>query len=245
MQYLNNCNHDAGTVKKYILKKGVLIAIEGIDGAGKTTMVQRLSEHFRRQHYKVSSFKEPTNGKYGKIIKDLAQNGRDGLTALEEMELFLKDRKENRYKNIEPALQNNEIVFMDRYYYSSIAYQGARGLDKNLILRENEKIAIKPELVIILDCAVKIGLNRIKYQRGDTPNHFEKEEHLEEARKIFQQMKAPYIQLIDSSRPEDKVFEHVKHIVTGILIPYSKVINDQQDLFSLDDEPYNNSFYHN
>jgi len=85
-----------------------------------------------------------------------------------------------------------------------------------------------------MDCAVKIGLNRIQYMRGDSPNHFEKEEHLEQARKIFRKMEAPYIQVIDASLPEDQVFEHVKHIVEAVLIPYTEVFSDQPDLFSFD-----------
>ena len=225
-------------MKKYILKRGVLIAIEGIDGAGKTTMVRMLSDHFSRIQYQVSSFKEPTEGKYGQIIKKLAINGREHVSPEEEMNLFLLDRKENTEKYIKPALERNEIVIMDRYYFSSIAYQGARGLDKNRIQKENEKIAIRPDIVIILDCAVNIGLTRIKHIRGDIPNHFEKEEHLEEARKIFKAMQAPYIQLIDSSFSVSEVYNHVEHIVTGILIPFSKEINDQTNLFEIDEKEY-------
>lgn len=218
-------------MKKYILNNGVLIAIEGIDGAGKTTVVKRLTDHFSRLQYRVSTFKEPTEGHYGQLIKKLAKDGREGISVEEEMNLFLLDRKENCEKNVKPALDRNEIVFMDRYYYSSIAYQGARGLDKNKILIENEKIAIRPDLVLILDSKVSTGLNRIKYRRGEIPNHFEKEEHLEKVREIFQSMEAPYIQFIDSSRPEEQVFEHAMHIVTGILIPFTREIPGQRDLF--------------
>jgi dTMP kinase len=232
-------------LKKSILTKGILIAIEGIDGAGKTTVVKKLSELFTRKHYQVSTFKEPTDGKYGQIIRNLAQNGRENTTVLEEMNLFLLDRKENCANNILPALNRNEIVILDRYYFSSVAYQGARGLDKDIILNANEKIAIKPDIVIILDCAVKIGLNRIKYQRGDIPNHFEKEEHLEEARKIFLQMQAPYLQIIDSSKSEEQVFKHVENIVIEIITPFSKEITDQQDLFSVELKQQDIPFFKN
>jgi len=237
--------NDRKVLKKYVLSKGVLIALEGIDGAGKTTMVSRLKEHFTRLHYKVSTFKEPTNGKFGQKIRKLSDGGREDTTPIGEMELFLFDRKENCEKNVKPALDRNELVIMDRYYYSSIAYQGSRGLDLRLIQKENEKIAIKPDIVIILDCAVNIGLARIEFIRGDIPNHFEKEEHLEKARTIFNQMQAPYIQIIDSSLTEDRVFEHVKHIVTGILIPFSREISDQPDLFSLDIENSPSVYYKN
>lgn len=232
-------------MKRYVLNRGVLIAIEGIDGAGKTTMVTRLKDYFSRKQFQVSNFKEPTDGQYGQEIKRLAREGRENITPEEEMKLFLEDRKENREKNIEPALERKEIVIMDRYYFSSVAYQGARGLDKNYIYKENEKVARRPDIVIILDCAVTIGLKRIEFQRGDKPNHFEKEELLEKARRIFKAMEKPYIQEIDSSRPEDEVFENIKNIVSGILVPFTQEITDQPDLFTVESHDNQSKFYKN
>ena len=138
-------------MKKYLLKKGILIAVEGIDGAGKTTQVRRLKDHFSRIGLSVVTYKEPTDGNYGQLIRKLAKDGRDNVTPEDEMELFLKDRKEDCNINIKPSLEKNKLVLMDRYYFSSIAYQGSRGLDVNHIWNKNEKIAIIPDLVIILD----------------------------------------------------------------------------------------------
>ena len=95
----------------YSLKKGWLIAIEGIDGAGKTTLVNNLQSYYENKDYKCSKFKEPTDGQYGKKIKELALYGRDSYTAMDEMLLFLEDRKENRRNNLEPSLKRKEIVF--------------------------------------------------------------------------------------------------------------------------------------
>jgi dTMP kinase len=212
-----------------LLKKGLLIAIEGIDGAGKTTLVKNLQYFYENKGFPCSRFKEPTDGKYGQKIRELANYGRQSVTAEDEMKLFLEDRKENRTLNLEPAIKRKEIVFLDRYYFSSIAYQGARGLDANFIKEENEKIAIRPDLVIILDCAVIVGLSRIQNFRNEIPNHFEQEDMLEKARQIFNRMEAMYIQKIDASRTENEVFMHAKSFLDTLISAY--LIKNQFDLF--------------
>lgn len=232
-------------MKKYKLHKGLLVAIEGIDGAGKTTQVLRLKEHFQRQGFKVSTFKEPTDGEFGLKIRKIAKEGRHLYNPIDEMNLFLMDRKEDCQKNIKPALDACELVIMDRYYFSSVAYQGALGIDTNIILKENEKIAIIPDLVLILDCAVRVGLRRIQYQRNEEPNHFEQEEYLEKVRKIFMTMQASYIQHIDSTPDEDTVFNHIKNVVQDIIAPSAIKVEDQGDLFSIDSKKDKVTFSNN
>lgn len=218
-------------MRKYSLSRGVFIAIEGIDGAGKTTQVHRIKEHFLRKGISVSTFKEPTDGYYGQLIREIARQGRHLYTPDEEMNLFLMDRKEDCEKNIIPALNRKELVILDRYFYSNIAYQGALGIDKDTILNENQKIAVIPDLVIILDCAVRVGLSRIKYSRNETPNHFEKEDYLQKVRKIFQSLSGPNIQILNSTADEDTVFNNVRNIVNDIVFPCMISNDDQQDLF--------------
>lgn len=218
-------------MRKYKLKKGILIAIEGIDGAGKTTQTFRLRDHFRQKGIQAQCFKEPTDGPYGQQIRNLAINGRHSVTYEEELELFIKDRICDCETNLQPALDVNTLVILDRYYFSNIAYQGALGLNINEILERNEQIAIIPDLVIILDLAVKIGLSRITNNRGDEHNHFENEEYLEKVRKIFKQMESPYIQIVNGSQDEDAVFSHIRNIVQDIIAPYITKIESQFDLF--------------
>ncbi len=221
-------------MKKYKLSRGVFIAVEGVDGTGKTTQVMRLKEHFYRKGIPVSTFKEPTDGRYGQMIRQIGLIGRHLYTPDEELDLFLSDRKEDLEKNIIPAIQRKELVIIDRYYFSNIAYQGALGVDKEHILIENEKIALKPDLVIILNCAVRVGLSRIRNSRNETPNHFEKEEYLEDVKKIFLSMSGPAIQIIDSTPDEDTVFNHVKNIVQDVIAPFTYPIEEQTDLFAVD-----------
>src|SRR5207253_402183 len=103
---------------------GILIAIEGIDGAGKTTQVARLCKALEAVGETVVRSKEPTNGPHGRRVRESAQNGR--LDPHEELATFLDDRREHVATVIGPALGRGEIVILDRYFYSTIAYQGPR-----------------------------------------------------------------------------------------------------------------------
>jgi dTMP kinase len=99
------------------LKHGVLIAIEGIDGAGKTTQSKLLVKKLVKEGYPAVCFHEPTEGKWGLKIKDLAKNGRHKTSPEEEMNFFYQDRIEDVKKNIRPALKDKKTIIMDRYYF--------------------------------------------------------------------------------------------------------------------------------
>src|SRR5665647_3426147 len=112
--------------EKKVLKHGILIAVEGIDGAGKTTQSHMLTEKLNEEGYSAIFLHEPTNGQWGQKIKELAKNGRHGITPEEELDLFYKDRIEDVEKNINPNIKEKKIIVIDRYYYSNVTYQGAR-----------------------------------------------------------------------------------------------------------------------
>ena len=111
------------------LKKGFLVAIEGIDGAGKTTQAALLHEYLTSRELPAILTKEPTDSIYGQKIKKLAQGERHLVKPREEYNLFIEDRKLHVADLIQPALDKNAIVILDRYYFSTMAYQGAIGLD--------------------------------------------------------------------------------------------------------------------
>ena len=193
-------------------KRGVLIAIEGIDGAGKTTHATLLKGVLESRGYDVVLLKEPTNGVWGAKIRELAQLGRD-ICAHEELELFLRDREENAREHILPALARGDVVIMDRYYPSSMAYQGALGLDPKLIKERSEGIAPRPDLIVVLDVSSQIGVSRIR-KRGDVPNYFEDEGYLERVRAIFRQMVEERMgTLVDATLPVEQVHARILELV--------------------------------
>jgi len=168
---------------------GFLVAVEGIDGSGKTTQAERLVRYCDEKRLTYILSKEPTSGKYGQLIRNSASRGR--LSAEEELDILLKDRREHVDRVIQPALDQEKVVILDRYYFSTAAYQGARGADPEIILSQNEAFAPQPDLLVILDVSPQTGLQRIR-ERGDEPNKFETLDSLERARAIFNQIDRPY-----------------------------------------------------
>ena len=198
-------------------KKGILITIEGIDGVGKTTHVKMLTQYLRGKGYEVEQLREPTNGFWGKKIKNLTKRGRN-ITPEEESQWFLKDRMEDVKNNINPALKNAKIVIMDRYYYSTMAYQGALGLNVNKIRKENEKFAPKPDLVIILDVPPEVGLARITNNRKDKLNYFETLDYQNKVRELFLTMRSYHnVEILDGNRSMEEVQEEIRKLVEKLL----------------------------
>jgi dTMP kinase len=179
------------------MNSGILIAIEGIDGAGKTTLAEAIAAHLRGLGKSVVTSKEPTNGAWGQKIRQSAATGRMSLK--DELHAFIEDRKEHVHYVIEPALAAGKVVILDRYFYSTIAYQGSRGGDVAAITELVFANAIQPKLVILLDVPAEIGLARVGI-RGDRPNAFERVESLTAARAVFQDLaeRYPNVQLIDA-----------------------------------------------
>ena len=176
---------------------GFLVVIEGIDGAGKTTQADRLQERLQARNFRVLRTKEPTTGKWGQLLRDSAVTGR--LSIEEEVETFIKDRREHVETKIMPALRQGMIVIIDRYYFSTAAYQGARGLDPQELIRRNEEFAPEPDLLVLLDADVTDGLDRVR-TRGDRANLFEQTDTLRRAREIFLSISKPYLVKVDARR---------------------------------------------
>src|SRR5262245_31030289 len=129
--------------------RGLLIAFEGIDGAGKTTQARRLVSDLTERGVPAIYTKEPTDGPHGRAIRATATTGR--LPPAEELALFVADRREHVAGELEPALTAGTCVVIDRYYLSTAAYQGARGLDPARILTDNEAFAPAPDVCFLLD----------------------------------------------------------------------------------------------
>ena len=169
------------------LARGVLIAIEGIDGAGKTTQARAIAEGIqRRWGFPVISTKEPTDGVWGRKIRESARSGR--LPPEEEFRFFLEDRRDHVTSLIEPSLARGEVVIVDRYYLSSAAYQGARGLSQQAILEANEKFSPRPDVVFLLEIPVEDAAKRILRREGDEGNLFEERDYLERCAAGFEEL---------------------------------------------------------
>ena len=191
------------------MAKGLFIVIEGIDGTGKSTQVRRLGEWFVSQGREVVVSREPTDGPWGTKLRESAATGR--LSPEDELQYFLNDRRQHVEEKIAPALAGGKVVILDRYYFSTMAYQGARGFDPAEIRRLNEEFAPRPDLLLILDLDVDTAHQRIGH-RGDSANEFEKRESLERCREIFLSLKdEPFARVIDSDGTLGEVASRIQH----------------------------------
>ncbi len=189
---------------------GFLLVIEGIDGAGKSTLGRQLAAHAHAQGLTTVVSREPTDGPHGTALRQSAKTGR--LSLADEFALFLKDRAEHVATLIRPALARGEMVILDRYYISSAAYQGARGGDPAEIIAANEAFAPRPDLVLLLDIDPLGGTGRILH-RGDQPDDFEAVTYLAKVREIFLSLPQPFIRRINAARPIDEVFGEAVRIL--------------------------------
>jgi dTMP kinase len=198
--------------------KGIFIVVDGIDGAGKTTQVQRLCEVLESVGEVVVSSKEPTSGPWGQKLRASAVGGRMELR--EELAAFIADRKEHVATVIQPALDAGKIVIVDRYFYSTIAYQGSRGADIQAVESDMRSMFPAPDVVFLLDADPVITLHRVESGRGDTPNHFERLDQLQAVRAVFLDLahRDPTIRIVDASHSIDAVFSAVVRVlVDGVL----------------------------
>ena len=198
------------------MQKGILIVFEGIDGSGKSTQAEILLERLQEEDFDAVYFREPSKGKWGRKIKKKALHP-DSLSPEEELDLFQKDRRENVEKNLKPALKKKKIVILDRYYYSTIAYQGAKGIDEKLIRRMNEEFVVEPDLVFIFDIDPKKGLERIE-NRKKKDKLFERENYLVKVRKIFRSFKGEKFVHIDALQSKEEISKEIQEIALRIIL---------------------------
>lgn len=165
------------------MANGRFIVFEGIDGAGKSTQIALLHEALERMGYTVHRTAEPTDLDTGRMLR-AALGGQQARSACEMATLFTLDRIAHN-KEIGAALERGEIVICDRYYYSSLAYQGSL-CDYEWVKSMNVGCAEirRPDLCVFLDLAPKDAIARIT-ARGEATEIYEKEETLTLFRDTF------------------------------------------------------------
>ena len=190
------------------MNRGLLIVFEGIDGSGKSTQCRMLADLLNKKGIANISLAEPTRGKWGMKIRQLLKKGRNGISSNEELEWFMNDRREDVKQNIEPALKAGKVVLMDRYYFSTAAYQGALGFDPEKIRVDNERFAPIPDRVLIFHNSPEKSLERIESSREEK-SAFEKRDYLIEVQTIFKSFIGPNIRYVSSDSSLEKVYEQV------------------------------------
>ena len=192
---------------------GVLVNLEGIDGCGKSTQSKLLLEKLEGEGEKVIILKEPTKRPHGQKLWDVL-HGKRKASNEEILELFVLDRKQHVEEKIQPALDDGTVVLMDRYYYSSMAYQVAGGIDVEEI-REKHVFAPRPDVVLIFDLPVSVALERVKGHSD--ADEFEKDEHLEKVREAYLDLENdPLVRIVDATGTPEEIFEDVWRLVSEV-----------------------------
>ena len=203
-----NRNFLRNRLKFEFLRKGKLIVIEGIDGAGKTTFAKALYEILKKKGINCVFSYEPTSGPFGEKIKEALI--KKEINSQDLRVLFLKDRKWHVENIIIPALEAQKWIILDRYYLSTLAYQSSQGLSLRELLIENETIAPIPDLVIYLDLPVEIAFKRIG-NREKKITIFEKREFLEKVIETYKRcIKLFNYLIIDATK---SVEENLKYLL--------------------------------
>ena len=195
--------------------KGRLIAIEGLDGCGKSTHARLLAAWLRSRGYKVVTTDEPTDGPIGKLIRH-SLRGELKLSFVAEALLFAADRAQHVAEVISPALKAGKIVITERYVCSSLAYQSARGLPVGWIEAINRR-AVGPDLTILIDVPVEVGVARVRRSRKlDT---FESDMCLQHrVRENYLRLaKQKNLKVVDGARPIDEVQAEIRRLVAAAL----------------------------
>ncbi|MBO5931983.1 MAG: dTMP kinase [Clostridia bacterium] len=201
-------------------ERGKFIVFEGIDGAGKTTQINLLANYLREQGRSVYCTAEPTETVSGGLLRD-ALSGATRRTICEMAAMFVFDRinhNVNPVNGIQKMLADGFDVICDRYYYSSLAYQGS-GTDPEWVSNMNLNCPeiMRPDVCIFLDLTPEQSMARINRGRA-TQEIYENEEKLTQVRNqfyhVFEQLRErDNIKIVDAYRSVEEIHKDILALV--------------------------------
>ena len=210
---------------------GLLITMEGVEGSGKSTQIQRLVARLRGLGLPLEVSKEPGGTALGRELRQLLlEPHASGETWAPKAELllFYADRAQHLAQLIGPALEAGKIVLLDRFDDSTRAYQGAQGISDAVLDRLNEVVLgrLKPHLTILLDVDPKLSLVRVEARNNATAGFRETrfdEETLEFHNRVrsrflaIAQREPRRVVIIKAQEPADQVEEAIWAKVAPLL----------------------------
>jgi dTMP kinase len=196
-----------------VKKRGVFICIEGLDASGKTTHARRLVRSLRRRGFNALYTTEPSRGEIGRFIRKHILQRKRRVPSVMEALLFAVDRVDHVEKEIKPPLEEGKIVVSDRYVYSSLAYQGAAGLDPKWI-EEINRLAMPPDLAIYIDVPPEVVVKRIRWKKSV----MEKLETQKKVREVYMKfVENERLVPVDGNRTKDEVAKDILRIALDFL----------------------------
>lgn len=206
--------------KEHTPMRGRFIVFEGIDGAGKTTQIELLTKRLQDAGHRVYRTAEPTESVSGGLLRD-ALSGVSKRTACEMAAMFVLDRifhNTNPVNGIEKMLSDGVDVICDRYYYSSLAYQGSE-TDAEWVREMNLNCPEirRPDLCIFLDLTPEQSMERIGKGRVTT-EIYENTGRLERVRRqfysVFETLKdSDRICVVNAARTVEEIHEEIWKLI--------------------------------
>lgn len=202
---------------------GLFIAVEGIDGSGKTIQAKKIVEYLGKRGYAAVYTKEPSYADDRQRLRQ-AITGQMELKPLGLQELFIEDRELHLEREIIPQIGRKAptAVISDRYFLSTFAYGMAFGLSFEDLWQLHQKIRwfAFPDITIIIDTPAEEALRRVGEKKNDK-DIFEKQETMEkvraEYRKLAQMFRNDHVYVVDGMKSPDEVFTHIQLLLDKAL----------------------------
>lgn len=188
---------------------GILVVLEGIDGAGTTTQAQRLARALAERGVAAHLTREPSDGPVGRLLREILAGRHAPTDQTTHALLFAADRADHIQREVDPALAAGRVVVSDRWYHSSLAYQG-EGEERAWIAELNRR-ARPPDLTIFLRVAAEVAAERRTASRR--PDELFDALPLQRQialgyREIMQELAgSERIEIVDGEQPVDRVAE--------------------------------------
>ncbi|HBV99231.1 MAG: hypothetical protein JL50_06765 [Peptococcaceae bacterium BICA1-7] len=203
------------------MKKGTFIVIEGIDGSGKTTQVDRLKAFLSERGHRVLITRDPGSTALGEKLREVLLYSRQAIDPVAETMLYAAARAQHVSERIIPALRGDVVVVSDRFFGSMYAYQGwGKGVDRDLldVVNRHSCRGLIPDAVILLDIDPALSLSRLK--RPADRMESEGQEFMQRVRRGYLDMarKSPSLYtVIDASLPVDEIALQIRRMAESCL----------------------------
>jgi dTMP kinase len=205
------------------MNKGRFITIDGVEGAGKSTQIDLICSYLQRKGIKVVRTREPGGTDVGEKIRSvLLDVDNQEMHSDTELLLMFSSRNELIQNKIIPALNNGSWVVSDRFTDASFAYQGGgRMLNLDRIAKLEEWVLgdFQPDLTLLLDISVEIGMTRIEARAAKDRIELEERAFFERVRSVFISRSETFpkrIKLIDASGTINDIHEKIRLLVDSI-----------------------------
>lgn len=211
---------------KFTQKLKGFVVLEGLNGAGKSTLAKGLAKYISDHNRKVITSREPGGTPFGNELRDLINSDKyKKISPTTEMLLFAADRAEHVSSLVKPSTEKGIFVLLDRYFYSSVAFQGYGNQTDPKIVNDVNLVAVGnflPDAVILIDLPPEVGFTRTTLRGGEEKDKFEAHdiEFHKRVRSGFltlaEESSVPFL-VLDGTKSEAELLSESKILIDALL----------------------------